>query len=454
MCEQSPWQTGPASDTITALNRDQVFDVVVVGGGFTGLSIAYHLAKLKGAEGIALVEAAEIGSGASGRNSGMIGPGIWGTYDRMEKKFGPDMAQAMFAHTESAVRIAIDWIQAEPLPCDLVVGKQIKVAITEAHQEKLAREVSALQRAGFAIRGLEKRELQHHIRTDRYRYGLEYAQSATVNPLALAQALKHQLIAMGVQVFEHTPVTHIQSHTQQLMIKTPKASLCAKNLFIAANGFMPAMGILKNRVFPISTHLLRTQPLTNTELASLGINSHCAFIDTRRIFNFFRLTPDNRLVFGGGKPVLNPANSNGRFEHHTDKCAGQVLHRELLDVFPTLADVPIETLWRGTMGFTIDNLPILGATADPRIFLAGAWCGHGLALSLANGKHIAQAWINNEPMTSMPWHRASAPLMPPGALLAPSLAAYISTLSLADRWDLFKGGSAGGAPHQTQVVGK
>lgn len=453
MFEQSPWKTLHREEPVTQLTKDQSVDYVVVGGGFTGLSIAYHLARMNGSKRIALVEAAEIGSGASGRNSGMIGPGIWGTYDRMEKKFGPELARDMFAHTESSVRAAIEWIQSDELDCDIVVGKQIKVAITSMHQEKLAREVSALQKAGFAIKGIEKAELSSYIRTDRYRYGLEYSESATVNPMALAKALKSKLIAMGVQIFEKTPVLDIRKYAQQVVLKTPTANINTQHLFIAANGFMPAMGILKNRVFPISTHLLRSQPLSNTQLQNLGISTRHAFIDTRRIFNFFRLTPDNRLVFGGGKPQLNLANKEGRFDHQVDEQASKSLYKELLEIFPGLAGLSIETVWRGTMGFTIDNFPVLGRTIDPRIFLAGAWCGHGLALSLANGKHIVNAYLNQEPMGTMPWHRSSAPLMPPGALLGPSLTAYISSLSLADKWDLFRGDNQNNVARGEQSLG-
>lgn len=438
MLEQSPWQIKAPSEPIVQLRVDQSFDYVVVGGGFTGLSIAYNLACLKGSHGIALVEATEVGSGASGRNSGMIGPGIWGTYDRMEKKFGPELAHSMFAHTESAVRAAIELIQSDGLDCDLVVGKQIKVAITATHQEKLMREVDALQKAGFAVRGLEKADLSKTIFSDRYRYGLEFPESATINPMALAIALKQRLIAMGVQIFERTPVTNIQRGASQLELQTPKALLKTQQLVIAVNGFMPAMGILKNRVFPISTHLLRTQPLTASQRQVMGISTQNAFIDTRRIFNFFRLTPDYRLVFGGGKPVLNRANPSGRFDHTVDETAKAALCAELTEVFPNLASQQIETVWRGTMGFTIDNLPILGRAMDQRIFLAGAWCGHGLALSLANGKMIAQMCLDNSQSQSMPWHRHSAPLMPPGSFLAPSIAAYIASLSLADRWDLLQ----------------
>lgn len=438
MSEQSPWQTKESVEPVVQLCTDQSFDYVVVGGGFTGLSIAYHLACLKGSHGIALVEATEVGSGASGRNSGMIGPGIWGTYDRMENKFGPELAQSMFAHTGSAVKTAIEWIQSDALDCDLVVGKQIKVAITSAHQEKLMREVSALQGAGFAVKGLDKKDLSKKIFSDRYRYGLEFPESATVNPMALAKALRHRLITMGVQVFEQTPVNTIQSRAQQLVLKTPKALLKTRHLVIAANGFMPAMGILKNRVFPISTHLLRTQPLTAAQRQVMGISIENAFIDTRRIFNFFRLTPDYRLVFGGGKPALNMANKAGRFDHTVNEAAKAALCAELTEVFPSLANQPLDTVWRGTMGFTIDNLPILGRAMDPRIFLAGAWCGHGLALSLANGKMVAQMCLDHSQNQSMPWHRHSAPFMPPGSFLAPSVAAYIASLSLADRWDLWQ----------------
>lgn len=438
MLEQSPWQTQASIEPMVQLDADKSFDYVVVGGGFTGLSIAYHLACLKGSHGIALVEATEVGSGASGRNSGMIGPGIWGTYDRMEKKFGPELAHSMFAHTQCSVRAAIEWIQSDTLDCDLVVGKQIKVAITSTHQEKLMREVDALKGAGFAVRGLEKADLSKAIFSDRYRYGLEFPESATVNPMALAKALKQRLIAMGVQVFEQTPVSNIQSHAQLLELQTPKALLKAQHLVLAVNGFMPAMGILKNRIFPISTHLLRTQPLTNSQRQVMGISIENAFIDTRRIFNFFRLTPDHRLIFGGGKPALNIANKFGRFDHTVNEAAKAALCKELTEVFPSLANHPIETVWRGTMGFTIDNLPVLGHALDQRVFMAGAWCGHGLALSLANGKMIAQMCLDRSLGPSMPWHRRSAPLMPPGSLLAPSLGAYIASLSLADRWDLLQ----------------
>lgn len=428
MNQQLPWDFDKGSSAQQVmLSGEHRYQYAVVGGGFTGLSAAYHLAKLYGGDRICLIESEHVGAGASGRNSGMIGPGVWGQYHKMVNKFGERLAASMFSHTQTSVAEAIKLIQFEDLSCDLVVGSQYKVATTDYQVMNLQSEIEALKSSQFEVGFLDSENIKKIVRSEKYLMALHYKNSATVNPLALARELKRKIQLMGVDVYELSPIERIQKGKNS-RLEARTGSVKADQIIIALNGYMPSMNFLKNRVFPISTHLLMTKPLSSRQLANIGLDKCNAIIDCRNIFNFYRLTSDNRLIFGGGTPVFSHPDKNNPI----NLSAKKRLINELVGTFDSLSPDDIHLLWSGTMGFTIDNLPVVGRLPDTNITLAGAWCGHGLALSLANGKYLAESFSGNPNESLLPWNRVSSPLMPPGKLLKPSISTYIAILSGAD----------------------
>lgn len=434
--KSTPWDSSSIDRGVSqVLKHELKTDYAVIGGGFTGLSTAYHLALRTTGKKIVVLEASTLGLGASGRNSGMMGPGLWGQYHKMEAKFGPEMARDMFSHTESALSSAIRFIENENLECDLVKGDQYKVAMTEGQAKSLQAEVSQLQSAGFNVEGLCGDRLGNIVNSSRYLAGLRYRNTATINPLKLVYALKNKLSQMGVDIYENTPVQSYVDHGNSISVKTERADVLCSHLVIATNGFSPSIGVLKNRIFPVATKLMMSSPLKAEQINSLGISNKNAIIDCRNIFNFFRLSKSNQLIFGGGVPFISDKNHQQLVRDNRDCSTSDeenIIH-QIYEIFPNLSGLKAEKVWTGTMGFSIDMLPVIGRFNSKRVTMVGAWCGHGLALSVASGKLISQSILEGEScLSGFPWSRNTCPLLPPGKLLKVSVGAYIAYLRTVD----------------------
>lgn len=443
---QSPWARLSKDRAVEpALLGDVRAKFVIVGAGFAGLSLAYHLSKKHLGSDIVVVEAGPVGAGASGRNSGMVGPGVWGPFHRMENRFGASKAAAMFRHTTEAVDCVIRLIQQEQLDCDLVIGSQYRTALTDKQTQSLAQEHGALQRAGFDVGFLTRPQIQARVGSDRYLSALQYPRTATVNPLKLARALADCVAQRGVRVYAHTAVTQLIPGPCVKLI-TANGSVTADHVMLATNGYASLLGQLKQRVIPMTTQMILSKPLTPEQLQGIGLSTQTAIIDSRRLFSFYRLTPDHRLVFGGGRAAYAPFTTGlaGAFKNPVCQNALGGLVQDLHDTFAGLKSTEIDCFWSGTMGFTIDNLPVVGRVEEPNIDFCGAWCGHGLALSIAAGERLACKYTASESIfdATLAWDRKSSPLLPQPTILKPGLKAYVGALAAMDHigleWQRFK----------------
>ena len=429
----SPWAVdGVRESRIEPLEGEHATRFAIVGGGFTGLALALHLAREVGGERVRVLERGRLGAGASTRNSGMIGPGVWGPYHRLVARLGNERARATFAATEAAVREATALIAREGLDAELVRGRQCKVASSTAGRQALQAEARALRADGFDVGWLEGDALGRPSGASRYLAALVYPDTATVQPWRLLRSLRERLERLGVRLHEHSAVRSLRTRANGVTLDCAGGTLTAERVVLATNAALPELGALRHRVFPVAAHLMRTPPLPADALRRLGLDERTAVIENRRIFNYFRLTTDARLVFGGGRPFV-PAHGATTSSAPTRR-GRAALERELRRLFPDVPELSPERLWSGVMGFTIDNWPVLADVGDARVVAAGAWCGHGLALSLGGGRTLAARLLGQGDPRNLepPWFRERAPLVPPGPWLRPSLAAYIASLHALD----------------------
>lgn len=432
--DEAPWPGLNGFRHPVPLAGDAKCDYLIVGAGLTGLSIAYHLLKVShGQVRVIVIDANTFGFGASGRSSGMIGPGIGLQFHRLVAKYGARTAQEMFSETQSAVRYAMEEIEGADFQCDFSRGVQLKVAKDRYSASRLSEERASLLRAGFSVPAYQGSELSDRVGTSAYAYGFSYDEAATVNPMKLIQSLTSKILRMGGEVKCETEGSfgNLRELSRSRTLMTDRGAVQFNKIVIATNGFSGGQGVQAGRVIPISTALVMSDRLDDMQLASLGIAENTGVIEASRLFNYFRVTSDCRVLFGGGKPCysVQSAGSGARRWQPPRRVYDELLQDFRL-LFPSAYNLSFPNRWSGTIGATLDNLPVVDVTDEP-ISLAIGWCGHGLAMAFLNGKRYAERVIHRREAT-MPWVRRRAPYLAPSALLPCATNSYVSFLAAID----------------------
>ena len=420
------------------LQRDLRCDIAVVGGGFAGLSAAYHLRRARPDLDIVLLESARVGSGASGRNTGMLGPRVGGTIVDLCRRYGDSEAQRLYDVSLRAVEHVKALITTEGIVCALEHTPQLKAAVTRGHAVALQAEARTLERLGFAAPWYDASDIAR-ISPVRYQAGLGYPQSALLNPVLLCRELKRVLLASGVHVYEQTPVRGI-APGRPVTIRVDHGTVTASHVVLATNAYTPHVGFLHGQVIPIQTHVIQTEPLNGAQLARLNWPGRNPIFEAGHIFNYFRLTPDDRILFGGGRPLYRAVsgNSSAGAIDVADPRVWKAQAAVFVKRFPALDDVAVSRRWSGSLAMTLDHLPIVGElTGAPNVFFAGGWNGHGVAMATASGAIIADLVLGRRSTrANLPWVRGSARKIPGDPLRAIGLSAYLTGLEALDRLDI------------------
>ncbi|HZN19637.1 MAG TPA: FAD-binding oxidoreductase [Micromonosporaceae bacterium] len=420
-----------------ALSGDTEARVVVAGAGLAGLALAYSLVQSVPADEILVIEADRAGSGASGRSTGIVGPGVGGPIQGLVKKYGPELATKMFGASVEGVAAMRRLAKNLPDDSELTDTQQLMVAKVEAHVTRLRESAQAVRELGFDARFLDRAQLAEQLGTDHYHGAICYPDAATINPWRLCQALKSALLAAGVRIAEQTPVTGIEGG-DPAVVTAGGYRVHAKTVALTTDGFSREIGVHRSSIAAIRTHVLRTEVLPAELLASTGWNGESAVIDSRSFFNYFRMTPQRRLLFGGGPVMLEQHANPVKIQAVRDR-----LVRELGEVFPALAGVGIADFWSGVTASTSDRLPIVGPLpGKPGVWFAGAWSGHGLSMSALTAEMLAPRLAGSgewpDGLGTLPWLRVKAGWAPDSRMGAAVLAGYLSTLDSADRRALRK----------------
>ena len=361
-----------------SLEEDLRADVCVIGGGFTGLSAALNLAE-RGFD-VVLLEAERIGFGASGRNGGLIGSGQRKDVEELEQQFGLDRSREFWQFAEEGKQDIRDRVAKHGIDCDLQDGQ-----LEGVHKKSyvgMARETAdaLAERYDYPhARALSKEETRAMVATDDYFEGLQDLQAMTIQPLNYALGLARAAREAGVRIFENSRVLDY-TRTDPATITTANGSVKASFIVLGCNGYL---GKLERRVagkiMPINNFLVATEPL-DEERADALIPGRYGIHDTRFVVNFYRMSADRRLLFGGGE------NYRAKFP----KDIAGFVRPKMLGVFPQLADVAIDYAWGGTLSVTVNRLPHVGRLA-PNLFYAQGYSGHGVSIANFAGKILAEA---------------------------------------------------------------
>jgi gamma-glutamylputrescine oxidase len=360
-----------------ALSGDVRCDVCVVGAGFTGLSTALHLAQA--GMSVAVLEAQRIGWGASGRNGGQLYGGQRKDVDWLEAKLGPTEARRLWQLGEDAKRLVKQLITELAIDCDLTPGiamvahKMRYVAEHHALADKLA-----TQYGRHGIEKLNARQTRDLLGTDVYYGGYIDWDAAHLNPLSLAVGVAQRCLQLGVRIHEGTRALAF-SDTGSVTVQTVNGSVTADRLVLAANGYLDNLAPkLAGRIMPINNFIVATQPLS--EALAREINPRRVAVgDSRFVINYFRMSHDRRLLFGGGE--------NYRRSFPRDIAA--FVRPYVLKIYPQLASTKIDYAWGGTLAITLNRMPHFGRLS-PNVLFAHGYSGQGVGLAHLAGQLLAE----------------------------------------------------------------
>jgi gamma-glutamylputrescine oxidase len=361
-----------------ALDGSTDCDVCVVGGGLAGISTALNLAE-RGYK-VVLLEGSKLGHAASGRNGGQVINGYACDMDTIRKAVGEDGAKTAWKMSLEAIDIIEQRVKQHAIDCDWARGHVVAAVKPKKFDELVAWKDEAERRYGYTDYTLwDQKTLRSHLDSPRYAGGLYDALGGHIHPLKYALGLAKAAEAAGVRIFENTPVTGIDQGSQP-KAHTERGIVSAKHLVLAANVFVGNLApSLENKIMPVGTYCITTEPL-GAERAKSLINPNFAVADNQFVLDYYRLTADHRLLFGGKVSYsgLTPPNLK------------EAMRSDMLRVFPQLTDVKIDHGWGGFVDITMNRAPHWGRL-DGNVYYCQGFSGHGVAVTGLAGKLIAEA---------------------------------------------------------------
>ncbi len=359
-------------------------DVVIVGGGFSGLSTACALKRARSDLDVVLLEREVVGHGASGRNGGFAMPLLGWDLTYTVNSLGAAKAREAYRLMYDAIAALEARVMDDRIECDLERTGYLLLA-TKGRARHTREEVEIGRELGFDLRWLEGASLREHLDSAAFAGGLFDPNTAILNPAKLARGLLGVARRLGVRVYERTPVTAFRDGAT-LNVETPTGSVAARSGVLTVNGYGASLGFFEQRVLPMHTYIVLTEPLDEAKLREIGWNARTSLETARNFIHYFRLTADNRILFGGEDAKLY---WGGRYRDADPAVFGR-LERALVGLFPALAGTRITHRWGGVLGVTFDMFPSMGATGtDENVFYATGYSGHGVALSNHAGALLA-----------------------------------------------------------------
>ncbi len=370
--------TATATPPFDPLKGDLDVDVCVIGAGFTGLSAALHLRQA--GFRVAVLDAHRVGWGASGRNGGQVGTGQRMDQMSLEELMGRDDAMKLWAIAEDAKTLVADLIAEHGIDCGYQAGvmevnhKRRYSAETRDYVEHLQTHYDYDK-----VRYVPQDELRSLMATEDYYDGALDMGAGHLHPLRFAFGLARACDAAGVSIFERSEALSVEENAR-VEVKTAQGRIRADYLVMAVNGYCNGLNKrVTQRVMPINNYIIATEPLGEERARSL-IANNAAVADSRFVVNYFRLSDDRRLLFGGRESY--------RYRFPGD--IKSYVRKAMLRVYPQLAEARIDYGWGGVVGVTLNRLPYF-EWLSPRMATLGGYSGHGVALATLGGALAAEA---------------------------------------------------------------
>jgi len=382
--EKNFWATTVGSPALAASpDFPASVDVAVVGGGYCGLSAARTLAK-RGVNA-AVFEAETFGWGASSRNGGMVLTGMKLPAPTLVKRYGREAVRKMYAASLESIDFVEQIVHEENIDCSFSRCGHLEVACKQSHFDGYE-ESAALIKSEFnhELRIVPKSELRGEIGSDIYFGGMLDETSAGLNPARYVAGLSHAAQRAGACLYDRTRITSVEleksTGARKFRLQTSKGPVAAREVILASGAYTTeATPALRRKIIPIGSYIIATEILPADLARELSPRNRMIY-DSKHFLYYYRLTPDNRMLFGG-RAAFFPETEN------TVRRSAEILRRGMIGVYPQLHGVKVDFVWGGTLDFTLDVMPHAGKLDG--MYFATGFAGHGVAAATWFGAKLA-----------------------------------------------------------------
>lgn len=410
---QSLWATyTPDYAPLDALREHIHVDFAIIGGGFTGVSTAYHMSRRFPEKRIALLEAKTLANGASGRNGGMMLN--WTT----QHPTTDEGLQAVYRATNSGIDTIMAIIQRHNLNVSHRRDGSLEVFTAATRAESAHKEAEHLQSLGIPIQFLNRETLQRTLRLEGAHGALLDPNAGQLNGAQYVRALRPILLEQGVAIYENTPVISI-TEGEKIQLATPYGRITANAILLATNGYTGKLGYFRDALFPLHSHVFATDKLTPEQLQEIGWHGASGYSDDYDRISYSSLTREGHIVFGGG--------SNASYEYVFGNRTAypqtpdenprpyQAMAQTWRNYQPKTHTLPIKYRWTGTLGVTLDRNNLMGVRGEHKnVYYALGYCGHGVTLANLAGEVITDLYSGeHDRWRAMPFYQPDYVRVPP-----------------------------------------
>jgi glycine/D-amino acid oxidase-like deaminating enzyme len=400
VAERNFWLETAAAPQFPGRELPAKADVAVIGGGFTGLSAARTLAK--GGARVVVLEAENVGWGASCRNGGMVLSGLKLGTATLISRYGRERTKRMYAASLESIDCVEALAREENIDCDFSRCGHLEVACKPKHFAEFRRGAETIEREfGHQLRIVEKADLAREIGSPIYHGGMVDEVSAGVNPAKYVAGLACAAAKAGAAIHEKTRALGLERDSRKgekgWSVKTSRGMLHARDVLIATSGYTSEITpSLQKKIIPIGSFIIVTEVLPESLARELSPRNRMIY-DSKNYLYYYRLTPDRRMLFGG-RAAFFPENEN------TVRDSARILRDGMISVYPQLRETKVEYVWGGTLDFAFDIMPHAG-TMDGMFYSVG-YAGHGVAMATLLGKKIAESILtgrDENPFAGIPF---------------------------------------------------
>jgi glycine/D-amino acid oxidase-like deaminating enzyme len=382
---QSLWSaTAPAAPALGTMSSARRAHAVIVGGGYTGLSAALHLAQA-GRE-VVVVEARELGEGASGLNGGQVIPGLKHDPDTLEQMLGPQLGPRLVATVGRAADVVFELIERHAIACDAIRTGWIQPAASEAALAVVARRAAQWQRRGAAVELLTREAVRALTGTPCYCGGWLDRRGGTVQPLAYVRGLARAALQAGAALFVRSPAIRLLRIADEWRIDTPEGSVSAPTVIIATDAYTGKLtGALRRTLVCVPSFQVATKPLAPQLLKEI-LPQRQAASDTWQLLRYFRTDASGRFVLG----------TRGSFAAQPGLRDVQPHYRAVRELYPQLEGIGFDYHWGGWVALTPDHMPHVHELGEG-VYAGLGYNGRGVAMATVMGRLLAQCVLGNSP---------------------------------------------------------
>jgi glycine/D-amino acid oxidase-like deaminating enzyme len=378
-----------------SLDGDRKADIVIMGGGFTGLWSAIHLKDADPALNIVVLEREVAGYGASGRNGGFSMTMVERNIAQLMRRVGVEKARAQHLAMVDAVRELHEFTLREGIDADITAPGLLTVSNGPEQDVRIRKDIEAAETMGLDdFRLLDRAACQELVASDKVRCGHWEDVSLLVDPAALSRGLRDAALRRGVRVFEGTEVESLSAHEGRVEARTALGTVTADRGLIATNAYAHAVPALRKYLFTIYAYITATAPLTDEQWARAGWGKRMGIEDKRIMPHFHRPTPDGRILWGGRDAIYSREGPNKARDRND--YAFRRLHETFYWTFPQLSDVNFEHAWGGPVCGTYNCMASIGWLKGERLMYALGYSGHGVGPSQLAGKMVRDLMLDRK----------------------------------------------------------